>query len=231
MCAWRTLACSIWTVWFLSLALAAPTSAQLPVNAVCFEISEAFVDSAAASEAGAGGYSPIILRRNMDITVNAIISAAAPVDEEDDRVPRNAMDGRYVLRLPGATCSHSAECFIGGAPRFLVGEGSAGNRPALESPTATAAPPSPTPTELPAIAVSAPPATDKVHAPSPNPTLSPITPVFTPASSPRPSPTPLPPVTPLSILTTSRWLIMLLVGLAVFTATYGLQVAVWRRKH
>ena len=114
MCAWRTLACSIWTVWFLSLALAAPTSAQLPVNAVCFEISEAFVDSAAASEAGAGGYSPIILRRNMDITVNAIISAAAPVDEEDDRVPRNAMDGRYVLRLPGATCSHSAAVPSGG---------------------------------------------------------------------------------------------------------------------
>jgi hypothetical protein len=48
--------------------------------------------------------------------------------------------------------------------------------------------------------------------------------------SPQPAPTPLPPITPLTVFTPSRCLILILVGLVVFTVIYGIQVALWWRR-
>jgi len=180
-------------------------------------------------------------RSDAEVTINAIASAATLVDEQGNSTSLNAVNARYTLRLPGASCSQGTDCFIGGAPRFLVEEGSAGSRPVLVPPTPTALPPTPTsvapalpspvPTQALTATASATPSADMAGTPSVTPATGLVAAVPTPASSPRPSPTPLPPVTPLSILTTSRCLILMLVGLAVFTFTYGLQVALWRRRH
>jgi hypothetical protein len=48
--------------------------------------------------------------------------------------------------------------------------------------------------------------------------------------SPQPTPTPLPPFSPLSIFTPARCLILIIVGLVVFTVAYGIQVTLWWRR-
>ncbi len=77
----------------------------------------------------------------------------------------------------------------------------------------------------------------------PPPTLTPTpratrtTPVITPTirldvikSNPSaPTPTPIPPVTITSVLTPDRLLWLFLIGVVVFTASYGIQVIIWYR--
>jgi hypothetical protein len=182
-------------------------------------------------------------------TVNAIAPQATLVDERGDTQTITASDGTYIVELPGAICTQETECFIGGAPRLLVEVGSPADRPGLvplatpigapeviqepgaqevmpiltPSPPASTAQPSPTvaqPTSQPtSLAAVTPTPTRLVAAQSP-----------TPSPTPRPTLTPLPPITPLSILTPSRCLILIVVGLVVFTLTYGLQMALWWRR-
>lgn len=182
-------------------------------------------------------------------TINAIAPQATLVDEQGNTSTFNASGGTYTVELPGAICTEESNCFIGGAPRLLVEVGSPADRPGLvpaviPTPEAAAEPEQAQPTSTPTLVP--PPATSTVQ-PSPTvvrptsqassvPVLTPTpTPIavaqnLTPSSTPQPTPTPLPPITPLSILTPSRCLILIVVGLVVFTATYGLQMALWWRR-
>jgi hypothetical protein len=183
--------------------------------------------------------------------MNAIASKAVLVDEqgETQTLTADTSDaaasqggGIYVVDLPGAKCTERADCFIGGAPRMVVEVGSPGSRrgvipiarltstptPAVATPTA----PAESPTVLVASVAPAPSQTAKPM-PAPTATLTPA-PVAEARRAatvvrPQPLPTPLPPITPWSILTPARCLILGLLGLGVFAVTYGLQIAVVRR--
>jgi hypothetical protein len=190
-------------------------------------------------------------------TVNAIAPQATLVDGQGNTGILTAVDGTYTLELPGAICTESADCFIGGAPRLLVEAGSPADRPGLvpaarpaSTPTESSkseqegaqATPAPTFTPLPLLpTASAIPAETLTPTSQPSPQAASV--VFTPTStplkiaqaplvspSPQPLPTPLPPITPLTIFTPARCLILILVGLVVFTVTYGVQVALWWRR-
>jgi hypothetical protein len=189
-------------------------------------------------------------RTPKEFTLNAIATEAVLVDEKGNTRPATASNGTYTLELPGAVCTPRSDCFIGGAPRLLVEAGTPGARPGivpqeLLTPTPTApvtvaavASPPPTATEAtspPVVATAtAPPATptgkarpaSPAAAPSPSPGL--LEPTVRPAV-PTPLPTPLPPITPASVLTPSRCLILGLVGLIVFIVTYALQMSIIRR--
>ncbi|GAB4542099.1 MAG: hypothetical protein Kow0063_33640 [Anaerolineae bacterium] len=179
-------------------------------------------------------------------TVNAIAPQATLVDERGNTQTLNATGGTYTIELPGAICTQGDNCFIGGAPRLLVEAGSPADRPGLvplATPTAT---PEGTPEQAtPAATHTSPAPTATVTAsptfslPTPLPTASLVPPTstsiammsdLTPSPTPQPPPTPLPPITPLSILTPSRCLILIIVGLVVFTLTYGMQMALWWRR-
>ena len=178
-------------------------------------------------------------------TVNAIAPQATLVDEQGNTSSLTAEEGTYTLELPGAICTETVNCFIGGAPRLLVEAGSPAGRPSLMpvarptpaptkkapvTPTPTLTPPPP-PSATPTLTPSPPPATDTPVAPAATAT-QPAAVAQSPRKvpSPPPQPTPLPPITPLSVLTPTRCLILILVGLVVFTVTYGLQVALWWRR-
>jgi hypothetical protein len=198
-----------------------------------------------------------ISRTATRFTVNAIAPQATLVDEQGNASSLTAVDGTYTLELPGAICTESADCFIGGAPRLLVEAGSPADRPGLvpaarpaSTPTESSkseeegaqATPAPTFTPLPPLpTTSAIPAETLTPTSQPSPQAASV--VFTPTStplkiaqaplvspSPQPLPTPLPPITPLTIFTPARCLILILVGLVVFTVTYGVQVALWWRR-
>lgn len=181
--------------------LTAPTSAQSPVNGVLFGMVRACADSAAANTAGAG-YSLIILR-------GEAIQPAGIDDWKPTKVPDPFIVAELTARRETSAVLAATRSRAASTP------GSANSRAVAKL----------------AIGASATASSDALDTPGPTPTPSPVTSEPTYAHSSRLSPTPLPPVTPLSILTTSRCLILLLVGLAVFTFTYGLQVAVWRRRH
>ncbi len=181
-------------------------------------------------------------------TINAIAPQATLVDERGNTQAINASGGTYNVELPGAICTEEINCFIGGAPRLLVEAGSPADRPGL-IPVATPTPEgaqgpeeaqvAPTPILTPSPPTSTAQPSPTVAQPTPKPTVLVLTPTatrlavaqsLTPSPTPQPTPTPLPPITPLSILTPSRCLILIVVGLVVFTVTYGLQMALWWRR-
>ena len=184
-------------------------------------------------------------RTPVPFTVRAIAPQATLVNEQGQTQVLTATEGMYALELPGAICTEDTNCFIGGAPRLLVETGSPADRGGLlpaatlpPTPQGEAVPATPTPTftplpptETPQIPTPAP--TPTVAGPFPTPTLLAMAQDVTPSPTPRPTPTPqptltpLPPLTPLSIFTPARCLILITVGLVVFTITYGLQVALW----
>lgn len=187
-------------------------------------------------------------RARTAFTMNAIAPQATLVDEQGNTQPVIASNGMYTLELPGAVCTPRDDCFIGGAPRLLVEAGTPGARPgvipqALLTPTPTMPA---TATPVPATPVAAAEATlPAVSAAIVTPTTPLVTPTAPPAATgqpqssqsepvvrpaqPSPLPTPLPPITPASILTTARCLILGLVGLTVFVVAYGLQMSIIRR--
>jgi hypothetical protein len=181
------------------------------------------------------------------LTINAIAPQGTLVDEGGNTRTLTAADGMYTIELPAAICNQGADCFIGGAPRLLVEVGSMADRPGLlpsvpltptpgrveETPETT---PTPTYTPIPPTSTTQPSST-----PVTAPTGTILTPTSTrtpqaiaqkpPArSESQPVPTPLPPITPLSILTPARCLILIVVGLVIFTVTYGVQMALWWRR-
>jgi hypothetical protein len=198
-----------------------------------------------------------ISRTPITFTVNAIAPQATLVDEQGNTQSLASEEGTYTIELPGAICTEVVDCFIGGAPRLLVEAGSPAGRPSLmpiarptpqpaerapatSTPGAQPPPETPTLTPSPSPSPSAqPPLGMLTPTPSPPPSATPVTTATRPAEvaqasrrvpSPPPEPTPLPPITPLSIMTPTRCLILILVGLVVFTVTYGLQVALWWRR-
>jgi hypothetical protein len=182
-------------------------------------------------------------RRPTRFTVNAIAPQATLVDEQGNTRALAAEGKTYTIELPGAICTQADNCFIGGAPRLLVEAGSPADRPSL----VPVAHPTPTPAALQATPILTPTLLPSPSAPQ-TPTLTPqppsqaATPIPTPTRSvtvaqnpsllpsPQPAPTPLPPITPLTVFTPSRCLILILVGLVVFTVIYGIQVALWWRR-
>ena len=184
----------------------------------------------------------------MRFTINAIAPQATLVDERGNTSTLNASDGTYTVELPGAICTEETDCFLGGAPRLLVEVGSPADRPGLV-PVATPTPEdaqrpdeaqaTSTPTLVPPPATSTAQPSPAVAQPTSQATSSVLTPAttrmavaqnLTPSPTPQPTPTPLPPITPLSILTPSRCLILIVVGLVIFTVTYGIQMALWWRR-
>jgi hypothetical protein len=191
-------------------------------------------------------------RAPVRFSINAIAPQATLVDERGATGTLSASGGTYTVELPGATCPQDTDCFIGGAPRLLVELGTPADRPGLV--------PVATPTGVPdaeagqeaegeqatPASTDTPPPPASTVAPSPtvsDPTLQPTAVVMTstptqtkvaqgPSLSPTPQPTPtqIPPITPMSVLTPSRCLILIVVGLVVFTVTYGIQMAVWWRR-
>lgn len=185
-------------------------------------------------------------RVTTSFTINAIAPQATLVDEQGNTNTLSAVNGTYTLNLPGASCTQGTDCFIGGAPRLLVEAGSPADRPGVVpatlptatlqptlpaqstlAPTDTPFPPSPT-VQPSATALPSPQATQAVL----RPTLTLEAVAQSPSASPalQPAPTPLPSITPLTIFTPARCLILIIVGLVVFTITYGIQVALWWRR-
>jgi hypothetical protein len=180
------------------------------------------------------------------LTLNAIAPQATLVDEHGNTQTLNASGGTYTVELPAAICTQADNCFIGGAPRLLVEVGSPADRPGLVplfTPTATPegreeeatltpthTPLAPTSTLVPSPSVSLPTATPTPSLVPPTSTPIAIAQSLTPSPTPQPTATPLPPITPLSILTPARCLILIIVGLVVFTLTYGVQMALWWRR-
>ena len=71
-----------------------------------------------------------------EVRVAAVAADALLVDERGSVQPISAVGGAYTITLPGATCSNTSNCFIGGAPRLLVEQGAANGRAALAGVTA-----------------------------------------------------------------------------------------------
>jgi len=126
------------------------------------------------------------------ITINAIAGQAMWLDETGQSQPLTPANGTYTLKLPAATCSHG-ECFIGGAPRLIVEQGSPQQRPSLfPQPSATpTAPPQPTITPTPPPATPTPPPTATATR-QPSPTALPA-PTETTVPTPTITATPVPP--------------------------------------
>lgn len=208
-------------------------------------------------------------------SLNAIAPEAGLVDEHGSRRTITAAEGVYTLELPGAICSNGPDCFIGGAPRLIVENGSPAQRAPLQPPNATLAEPTPTPlpTNTPLPTEPPPPPLPPTLTPTPAPAqpVAAITPTLAAApvmtvamtntladpnaSSPPPpadilpdsapdpfavevepvaddisaTPTLIPPVTITTVLRPSRLLWLFVIGLLVFTITYGIQVAIWYR--
>ena len=183
-------------------------------------------------------------------TVNAIAPQATLVDERGGTQTIDASDGTYTVELPGAICTQETNCFIGGAPRLLVEAGSPAGRPGLvPAVTPIPAPESTaetrgeaaiiTPTVNPAVPTSPAQATPAVAQITSQPSPVVVTPTPAPQAmaqsaavsvTPGPTPTLLPPISPMSIFTPARCLILIIVGLVVFTVTYGVQMALWWRR-
>ncbi len=186
-------------------------------------------------------------------TLNAIATQALLVDEQGNEQVIQANNGLYVIQLPGAGCSNGPEaCFIGGPPRLVVEVGSPEQRVALlplasatptpiPPPTATpetGASPLPPPTLTPsatpagqglAAQVTATPAAAEGITPAlalPEPGMG--QPEASVASVPA-TPIPVPPVSLGGLLRPERILWLFLIGIFVFTASYGIQVVIWYR--
>ncbi|MCX7707607.1 MAG: hypothetical protein N2204_06340 [Anaerolineae bacterium] len=66
-------------------------------------------------------------RRRVQVRVQALAREALLVDERGTARPIRAVNGVYVVDLPGAVCSNNP-CIIGGAPRLLVEAAAANGR-------------------------------------------------------------------------------------------------------
>jgi hypothetical protein len=71
------------------------------------------------------GQTPAVVR------VRAIAPTGLLVDARGQAAPITAVDGVYVVDLPGARCSAGPDCSIGGAPRLLIEAGAPAGRAAL----------------------------------------------------------------------------------------------------
>ena len=192
-------------------------------------------------------------RAPVRLSINAIAPQEATlVDETGSTSTLSASGGTYTVELPGATCAEDMECFIGGAPRLLVELGSPADRPGLVPVAAPTGVPeteggegaegqqaTPVPSVAPAPAVStagpSPTVSDTALQPTvvvttPTPERPEVAQNLLPSPTPQPTPTQMPPITPMSVLTPSRCLILIVVGLVVFTVTYGIQMALWWRR-
>ncbi|MDM8532420.1 hypothetical protein QUF63_14695 [Anaerolineales bacterium HSG25] len=198
-------------------------------------------------------------RETTDFTLNSISPQAILIDEQGNQQSITALSGTHTLSLLGASCSHGDYCFIGGAPRILIEAGNARLRTDIQPVTATqpespadseaytptviptnippALPPTATlvplstatevvldtPTVLPVVTSEAP----DVILPDPDiesgATLPDNDNLLTDTA------TPIPPVTISTILTPDRLLWLFLIGLLVFTISYGVQVVIWYR--
>lgn len=170
----------------------------------------------------------------------AIGGQALLVDSQGQEQTVSPAGGNYRIELPPAICSGGAPCLIDGPPRLVIETGSPGHRtlepppPALPTPvaispvlpteTATLSPLPPTLTPIP----TRPPATPLVAAPTEPAQQTQIAPP-TPTNRVQPTVTPIPPVTIFTILTPTRILWLFIIGLVVFTVTYGIQVFIWYR--
>jgi hypothetical protein len=191
-------------------------------------------------------------RAPVRFSINAIAPQATLVDETGGTSTLSASGGTYTIELPGATCIQDTDCFIGGAPRLLVELGSPADRPGLVpvatptvvpevdgeaeeegeqvTPVPTESPAPPASTVLPSPTVSDLTLRPTVAVTTPTPTRLNVAQSLSPTPTPQPTPTQIPPITPMSVLTPSRCLILIVVGLVVFTVTYGLQMALWWRR-
>ena len=170
-------------------------------------------------------------------SINAIAPQATLVDEAGNEQPISAQNGIYTLVLPGATC---ANCAIGGAPRLLIEQGSPEQRVSLiplatNTPTPTAPPtntptvtPRPSPTGTPIPVTPTPPPPTAVAA-APNAVNSPTTAV-------KPAPRPASPqeiIVPVfnlkTLFTPGRIVILLVLGVGLFTLIYFIQLKLWSK--
>lgn len=175
-------------------------------------------------------------RQDVTFTINAIAPQAILVDETGGTQPISATDGAYTLVLPGATCS-AGDCFIGGAPRLLVENGSPDRRASLlplatETPTPT---PLPTPTETPSPIATALPTAKPTATPAKIAAVSTTeTPALTAPNRIQPTTTaaatPVP--TTLNVgrlFTPTRIVFLVVVGALLFTLFFVIQFHLWRR--
>jgi hypothetical protein len=65
------------------------------------------------------------------VAVRAAGTEAVLVNERGETRRIKPQGGRYLIDLPGATCTNHAECIIGGAPRLIVEQAPARGRKAL----------------------------------------------------------------------------------------------------
>ncbi len=182
-----------------------------------------------------------VARQDTTFTLNAIAPEGILVDEAGNTQPIRAVDGAYTIILPGATCS-AGDCFIGGAPRLLVENGSPSQRASLvplatntptptPPPTATATPsPTPTPQLTPTVTPPAKPATAEAIIPAPQATASTAVPHATPTATPTLQPSYVPTNLNIAQLFTPTRVVMLVVfGAILFTVIYVIQYRLWSR--
>jgi hypothetical protein len=193
----------------------------------------------------------------VQFSLPAIASQGLLVDVQGQELPVIPANGFYAVDLPAAVCSNGPNCFIGGSPRLVVETGAPEQRPALAQPQPTAQatlpptdtpasptptpPPPPTLTPLPTPLEPPTPIGDAVGAALPSPAApAPVAnpPAALPDSGPAPlaedaapavAPTVVPPVSFSTVMTPNRWLWLFVVGLIVFTVSYGVQVVIWYR--
>ncbi|HEY86122.1 MAG TPA: hypothetical protein G4N96_13535 [Chloroflexi bacterium] len=175
-------------------------------------------------------------------SINAIAPQAILVDEAGNEQPISAQNGIYTIVLPGASC---ANCAIGGAPRLLIEQGSPDQRVSLvplatNTPTPTAAPtampsatltPSATATPVPAAPTLPPPTADAVAAAAPNVTPPPtVGPAKRPSSaSDAPAEIIVPTFNLKTLFTPGRIVILLVLGIVLFTLIYFIQFKLWSK--
>ena len=188
-------------------------------------------------------------------TLNAIATQALLVDEQGNEQTIQANNGLYVVQLPGANCNNGPEaCFIGGPPRLVVEVGSPEQRVAL-LPLASATPtpvppPAATPDTSASLLLPPPPTLTPTITPAGQELAAQVTATLpaaeglTPALAlPEPgigqpeasvaslqaTPVPVPPVSLGGVLRPERVLWLFLIGIFVFTASYGIQIVIWYR--
>lgn len=172
--------------------------------------------------------------------INAIAPEATVVDERGNTFATRATDGVYTLVLPGATCS-AGDCFIGGAPRLLIENGSPDLRASLlplatNTPTPTPQPtatvtPSPAPTKA-APEVTATPKSGIVAAiPAPTATAPAQAPARHADTLATPTAAPYVPTNIIlsQLLTPTRIVFLVVFGAILFTIIYVIQYRLWSR--
>jgi hypothetical protein len=73
-------------------------------------------------------------QQRVRVSVRAVAPTALLANERGETQRITAKGGFYTVELPGASCSHKAECIIGGAPRLIVEQAPARGRTPLVTP-------------------------------------------------------------------------------------------------